>query len=477
MGWIEEKHGWLPYWDDRFTKPLDHLPYWDDRRAGEYQEDEAQRRSPFVVEGDDSRERQQPSIFEQAERKMQEDERRWASRTPWQAAVDWVMPPSWDKETSVDEPVTAEPWDTSASVDSSRLRGVPWEYFDPEDPEFTQKVASRLTEFMRAGLITLKELDGYLSEAYVTNRIPSRGWLQRRKIRGDAEARRQRLEQELRQLRARVGPMRKIGWRLSEDARTAVALEDATLWELAEVLTGSGANWCQFGYGGDPEKMSVGTAIDVSRWTLPLLADIRGYGESFLRFWTDLESIARVGGEEALQSLSSVVREVAEKGSGVLALGCAALSVPKVAKLFGIHAPRLEGIARVGVYFTLAGMSFDLHGLHDAIRHGRGLDAVQRGTGLVGGGLALTLEALRKGATHASRAGRWGIWVAFFTVVAVGVAALIEYRARKGFDKAQKEANREYIEALKRRVESTAFELRRREKRVIRAIEVLVSFQ
>ena len=52
MGWIEEKYGGLPYWDDRYQKPLDHLPYWDDRVAGEGGEDEVQRHSKFVLEGD-----------------------------------------------------------------------------------------------------------------------------------------------------------------------------------------------------------------------------------------------------------------------------------------------------------------------------------------------------------------------------------------------------------------------------------------
>jgi len=58
-----------------------------------------------------------------------------------------------------------------------------WEYFE-EDTQIPQDVAARLTVFLEEGLITVRELDAYLSEAFRTNRIPSRRWFQVRQLNG-----------------------------------------------------------------------------------------------------------------------------------------------------------------------------------------------------------------------------------------------------------------------------------------------------
>lgn len=59
-------------------------------------------------------------------------------------------------------------------------------------------------------------------------------------------------------------------WYLDEGGFDAVALEGATLWSLAEALTGNGANWIQLGYKGNPNALRIGTRINVSPWASTL---------------------------------------------------------------------------------------------------------------------------------------------------------------------------------------------------------------
>jgi len=151
------------------------------------------------------------------------------------------------------------------------------------------------------------------------------------------------------------------------------------------------------------------------------------------------------------------------------------LSVERAAQLTRVPRGVLKYVAAVGLYTTLLGMSFDFRALTDAIRERRPLDTIQRSSGLLGGGLSLLFEGFKRAGT--GWLGKYGgLLLAIATFAAATGSAAIERHARRGFKRAQIEANREYVRALAMKVEKTAADLRDRERRVLRAIKILASF-
>jgi hypothetical protein len=100
--------------------------------------------------------------------------------------ADWMLPGDWDDPTRLGYhgsgffmPGRIE---TPAPPDDSAVPPPWWEYFEDTaaDPS---RAAARLTAFMNEGLITSEELDRFLDEAFRTDRIPAREWLQQRRVR------------------------------------------------------------------------------------------------------------------------------------------------------------------------------------------------------------------------------------------------------------------------------------------------------
>lgn len=65
-----------------------------------------------------------------------------------------------------------------------------------------------------------------------------------------------------------INPNQWSGWIFNGDG-TATAEAGATLWGLAELVTGEGKNWTKIeGYTGEPKRMPIGQTVNYSMLTL-----------------------------------------------------------------------------------------------------------------------------------------------------------------------------------------------------------------
>jgi len=152
-------------------------------------------------------------------------------------------------------------------------------------------------------------------------------------------------------------------WSIDPVAGTATARAGATLWDLAEALTGSGANWRQLGYPGDPRTMGIGTRIDISRFLFPLFEDIRRYQGAMRNVRRALKNVGRFCCPEEAEKIVGELLDWFIAGNTFVGAGAGFVALPK-------H-PRIAAwFGKLGTLAGGVGVAFDVYAaLSSAARH------------------------------------------------------------------------------------------------------------
>lgn len=71
-----------------------------------------------------------------------------------------------------------------------------------------------------------------------------------------------------------------VTWDINSVRGTATARKGAMVWDLARALTGSGTNWRRLLPVGNPNKIQIGTTIDISAFLFPLIEKVHRFNGS-----------------------------------------------------------------------------------------------------------------------------------------------------------------------------------------------------